>query len=403
MEVILIRKKFEKGRYAKLSHSIFVPATLVSMLAVATVGYSAYSHYSLQSHNRIPSLYSKVSISARSESANNTSPVQENLEALALRINALKNGATRLDTWGKKLVLTGKAVESSMSLSWDQVLIKQQRAVISRLRISKRISPDKTTSSKVLLSHLSRRDQISSKSGIVRKIQPVQKRVRSKPIQTVQSEKRGNRQLIRTSPTQSYDFSLSWDKFIKEQPRVTRSDRTVQLSRFSPMTEVKRSIQIVSRDLLRQYRSSVKDLPEGWPLNQGRISSKFGWRGKRMHKGLDIAAQRGTPIFAVEDGVVKRSKFVGAYGNLVEIKHSKMYSTRYGHNSKLLVKSGDYVSKGQIIALVGSTGRSTGPHVHFEVRQLGVAIDPIKYLGVMEYFSLAENIKLSEYVKLSKK
>jgi len=403
MEVILIRKKFEKGIYAQLSQSIFVPTTLVSMLTVATVGYSAYSHYSLQSHNRIPSLSSKLS---RSESAGHTSPVQENLEALALRVNVLQKGAARLDTWGKKLVLTGKAVESSMSLSWDQVLIKQQRVAQSRQRISKRISPDKTTSSKILVSHLSKRGNVSSKSGIAPKIQPVQKRrfiVRSKPIKTLQSEKRGKQQLIRTSPTQSFDFSLSWDKFIKEQPRVTRSDRTVQLSRFSPMTEVSLSIQIVSRDLLRQYRSSVKDLPEGWPLKEGRISSKFGWRGKRMHKGLDIAAQRGTSVFAVEDGVVERSKFVGAYGNLLEIKHSKMYSTRYGHNSKLLVKSGDYVSKGQMIALVGSTGRSTGPHVHFEVRQLGVAIDPIKYLGVMEYFSLAENIKLSEYVKLSKK
>jgi murein DD-endopeptidase MepM/ murein hydrolase activator NlpD len=343
------------------------------------------------------------SVFGGSESTSHISPARENLEVLALRVNALQNRAVRLDTWGKKLVLTGKVVDSSMSLSWDKVLIKQQRAAISRQRISKRISENKITSSKVLVSHLSRRGPVSSKSGIARKIQPVQKRVRSKPIQTVQSEKRENRQLIRTSSTQPFDFSLSWDKFIKEEPRVTRNNRTVQLSRFSPMTEVKRSIQIVSRDLLRQYRSSVKDLPEGWPLNQGRISSKFGWRGKRMHKGLDIAAQRGTPIFAVEDGVVKRSKFVGAYGNLVEIKHSNMYSTRYGHNSKLLVKVNDYVSKGQVIALVGSTGRSTGPHVHFEVRQLGVAIDPIKYLGVMEYFSLAENIKLSEYVKLSKK
>jgi len=85
------------------------------------------------------------------------------------------------------------------------------------------------------------------------------------------------------------------------------------------------------------------------------------------------------------------------------LRRQREYSTRYAHNSQNLVEVGDYVYKDQMIALVGSTGRSTGPHVHFEVRQSGVAINPIKYLGAMDSFTLSENIKLSEYVRLSKK
>jgi murein DD-endopeptidase MepM/ murein hydrolase activator NlpD len=235
--------------------------------------------------------------------------------------------------------------------------------------------------------------------------------LRSKPIQTAQLAQQRWQQTVRTKrPEQKTDFSLSWDNIINDRPIFAQSKERepskeigTTISRFSPIAKLKRSIQIVSRNLLRQYRSRVKRLPEGWPLPKGRVSSKFGWRGKRMHKGIDIAAKRGTPIYAVEDGIVERSKYMRGYGKLVEITHSEMYSTRYGHNSKNLVQEGDVVFKGQVIALVGSTGRSTGPHVHFEIRQSGVAINPIKYLGAMEEFTLTENIKLSEYVKLSRR
>ena len=181
------------------------------------------------------------------------------------------------------------------------------------------------------------------------------------------------------------DFSVSWDKIAGKTPNIP--------------TNIKRSIRLVSKKFLQEYRFRSKTLPKNWPLKQGRVSSGYGKRWRRMHKGIDIAAKRGTPIFSVEDGVVVRSKRVRGYGNLVEIKHSDVYSTRYGHNSKNLVKAGDIVKRGQKIALVGSTGRSTGPHVHFEIRQAKVAINPIKYLGAIENFKLSENIKLSQYVK----
>lgn len=230
-------------------------------------------------------------------------------------------------------------------------------------------------------------------------------RVDALQTQANQLNKWGKR-LVNQSQTA---HGLSWDRVIENQPSTTQRSRYTSrysrnnTSRFSSREEIKRSIKTVSKNLLRKYRSRVQALPGGWPLELGRVSSGFGWRGRRMHKGVDIAAPQGTPIVAVEDGVVLRSKYVRGYGRLVELKHSDLYITRYGHNSKNFVKVGDRVKKGQTIALVGSTGRSTGPHVHFEVRQSGVAINPVMYLGAMDSFRLSENVNLTKYVKLSKR
>ncbi|MCK5718304.1 MAG: M23 family metallopeptidase [Thiomargarita sp.] len=201
-----------------------------------------------------------------------------------------------------------------------------------------------------------------------------------------------DKQLITRS--QKSDFSLSWEHIIVV-PKPKQS--------FKKRVNKKLKMTFVSKNLLQKYRSRKGALPKGWPVRQGRVSSLFGKRWKRMHKGIDIAAKTGTSVFSVEDGVVIRSKYVGAYGLLVEIRHSKTYTTRYGHNSKLLVKVGQKVKRGQKIARVGSTGRSTGPHVHFEIRQNNVPINPIKYLGTMDKFRLSNNVKLSKYVKLTKK
>jgi murein DD-endopeptidase MepM/ murein hydrolase activator NlpD len=222
------------------------------------------------------------------------------------------------------------------------------------------------------------------------------------------------KQLVNRKPSVNSDFSLSWDQFIERQQRTTQTGYRNQ--RFSHKSylpqrldsqasafQTEPSIIEVPKNLWRQYRSQTQNLPEGWPLKEGRVSSPYGLRGKRMHKGIDIAASVGTPIYAVEEGEVVRSQYVRGYGRLVEIRHSDMYSTRYAHNSKNLVEKGDYVYKNQMIALVGSSGRSTGPHVHFEVQQSGVAINPVKYLGAMDNFRLTGNIELSEYVRLSKK
>jgi len=125
--------------------------------------------------------------------------------------------------------------------------------------------------------------------------------------------------------------------------------------------------------------------PEGrisvsWPL-KGRFTSGFGMRGHSRHEGIDLAAPTGTPVRAAASGrVVYSGSGMRGYGKVVVLKHENELSTVYAHNSVLLVKMGQTVKKGQVIARVGSTGRATGPHLHFEVRRRGVAEDPMGHL-----------------------
>lgn len=127
-------------------------------------------------------------------------------------------------------------------------------------------------------------------------------------------------------------------------------------------------------------------LPAGRPIKGGWISSRFGTRtdpftGRQAHhNGIDFAGKEGAEVFAVASGVVTWAGSRTGYGNLVEINHGKGYVTRYGHNKSVLVKSGDTIKKGQPVAILGSTGRSTGPHVHFEVLHNGRAVDPARYV-----------------------
>ena len=116
-----------------------------------------------------------------------------------------------------------------------------------------------------------------------------------------------------------------------------------------------------------------------WPVS-GPITSGFGMRWGRMHEGIDIAVPSGTPVHAAASGTVIYAAWMTGYGNLVVLDHGNGLATAYAHNSSLLVSVGQHVSQGQTISLSGSTGHSTGPHVHFEVRVNGVAVDPLRYL-----------------------
>ncbi len=124
----------------------------------------------------------------------------------------------------------------------------------------------------------------------------------------------------------------------------------------------------------------------GRPIKKGWLSSPYGMRndpftGRRaMHKGIDFAGKEGEPVRATAAGVVTWAGSMFGYGNLVEIDHGNGLKTRYGHNESVTVKVGDIVTKGQEIAKLGSTGRSTGPHVHYEVLRNGKQIDPQKYV-----------------------
>jgi murein DD-endopeptidase MepM/ murein hydrolase activator NlpD len=140
---------------------------------------------------------------------------------------------------------------------------------------------------------------------------------------------------------------------------------------------------------LSTKQSLVSDTPELAPLF-GRMTSGFGVRRWRRsghsenHAGLDIAVPKGTPVNSPAEAVVVYAGWKGDYGKMIELDHGNGYTTRFGHLSLIEVEVGDRVMKGQIIGAVGSTGRSTGPHLHYEVRFQGKAIDPIGYLGTVE-------------------
>ena len=158
-----------------------------------------------------------------------------------------------------------------------------------------------------------------------------------------------------------------------------------------PPTGDVQALRVRLEDLDRQLRlldtktKRIRSSPTIWPLN-GRIGSHFGPRldpftgGADRHYGIDISAPSGTPIRATADGVVMVSRRQGEYGNLVVLKHPNGYSTRYGHLSAFKVRENETVRKGDVIGYVGMTGRSTAPHLHYEVRLNDAPVNPKPYL-----------------------
>jgi len=165
------------------------------------------------------------------------------------------------------------------------------------------------------------------------------------------------------------------------------------------LDELSRAIELLSRELADRENQLVvmenlvlnenlkKEVePSGRPIVKGWLSSYYGMRthpisGRReMHKGIDFAGKLGGPVIAVAKGVVTYAGKRYNYGNMIEIAHGNGYSTRYAHNSRLLVSVGDTIEKGFQIAEIGSSGRSTGPHVHFEVIKNGRQINPVRFI-----------------------
>jgi len=143
----------------------------------------------------------------------------------------------------------------------------------------------------------------------------------------------------------------------------------------------------VLESLLMNRNLTERIMPSGRPVKSGWLSSKFGKRTdpftarKDFHKGADFAGKAGSEVIAVGDGVVTWAGKRSGYGNMIELNHGNGYVTRYGHNQTHLVAEGATVKKGQQIAQMGSSGRSTGPHVHFEVLHNGKKVDPAKFIG----------------------
>ena len=152
---------------------------------------------------------------------------------------------------------------------------------------------------------------------------------------------------------------------------------------FVPFSE--KYLQELENSGIARKSIESKDTEFIWPLDGvGRVSSPFGHRNRNFHAGIDIPIAKGTPVVASMDGKVVSCAYAGGHGNSILIAHKNNFYTRYSHNSEMMVKPGDEVKKGQLIALAGSTGNSTGPHLHFEIRFNDIPLNPLDFLPTDE-------------------
>ncbi len=167
-------------------------------------------------------------------------------------------------------------------------------------------------------------------------------------------------------------YHTSVEQILKDNPQ------SQPLRTGSTITIRENITQDLPKDLGKDISRSA-NYSWGWPL-EGWVSSGYGWRNGDFHHGLDIAALPGNTVRAALGGRVVKTGWIGVYGLTVLIDHGGGYQTLYAHNSRLLVKVGDIIESGEGIAISGNTGKTTGPHLHFEVRVNGKAVNPANYL-----------------------
>jgi murein DD-endopeptidase MepM/ murein hydrolase activator NlpD len=167
---------------------------------------------------------------------------------------------------------------------------------------------------------------------------------------------------------------------------LTMEELQATLAELDKLTDQRVDLMTVMESRLFDQKIKKMMVPTQQPVTSAVLGSSFGWRidpltgRSALHTGLDFPAEPGTPILAAAGGIVVTQEYHPAYGNMVEVDHGNDLVTRYAHASRVLVKKGDLIRRGQKIAEVGTTGRSTGPHLHFEVLVQGVYQDPQKFL-----------------------
>ena len=179
------------------------------------------------------------------------------------------------------------------------------------------------------------------------------------------------------------DFSRTYLPLHRQELAARKMlDFLTSLSESVRLEEVRQQDLLVA---LRENRDALSSMPTIWPV-VGFVSSSFGWRSapfgmrRQFHKGLDITNRIGTPIIAPAQGLVTLSGRDGAYGFSVEINHGSGITTKYGHLQRCAVQEGQWVKRGEVVGYVGMSGRTTGPHLHYEVRLNGVPVNPMRYI-----------------------
>ena len=336
------------------------------------------------------------------------------IEVVSDKIDELQNdvnaASARLDQLENVLALHQRKLDRLNQLYELQTrklvfLQNQHREAVARLskRLVEIYTSERTSSLSVVLSSgnfSDMLDQLEFLSTIGRQDHKIALEVERAKLQmqeTRNSTRRTRRQVAettravaaRTAEQRAVRDRLAWSQ---RELATARRDKRATLADVQEDKEAAighmRDLQAQSAALAARIRSAqssfVVPAPTGaasaagfvWPVH-GVLTSGFGWRWGRMHEGVDIAVSNGTPVVAAKAGVVIVAGWMGGYGNLVVVDHGGGVATAYGHNTSVTVGVGQQVAQGQLIAYSGNTGHSTGPHVHFEVRINGGAVDPM--------------------------
>ena len=342
------------------------------------------------------------------------------IEEVTAKIDALQNdvdaASARLDQLESVLALHQRKLDrlnELYALQTRKLVFLQRQHKEAVARLSKRLveiyTSERTSSLSVVLesgSFSDMLDQLEFLNTIGRQDQKIATEVRGAKLQmqeTRNSTRRTRRQVAETTRTvaarteeqRAVRDRLAWSQRELATARRDKRDTlaTVQEDKEHALEHMA-ELQAQSASLAARIRSAQSAAAQStsvvttsapsasgfiWPVH-GVLTSGFGWRWGRMHEGIDLAVPNGTPVVSSAAGTVIVAGWMGGYGNLVVVDHGGGISTAYGHNTSITVGVGQQVSQGSLIAYSGNTGHSTGPHVHFEVRVNGAAVDPLGYL-----------------------
>ena len=339
------------------------------------------------------------------------------IEVVSDKIAALQNdvdaASARLDQLETVLALHQRKLDrlnELYALQTRKLVFLQRQHKQAVARLSKRLveiyTSERTSSLAVVLSSgnfSDMLDQLEFLNTIGRQDRKIAGEVETAKLQmqeTRNSTRKTRRQVAETTRTvaartaeqRAVRDRLAWSQ---RELATARRDKRATLASVQEDKEAAighmRDLQAQSASLAARIRSAqssaIVPAPTGaasaagfvWPVH-GVLTSGFGWRWGRMHEGIDLAVSNGTPVVSSAAGTVIVAGWMGGYGNLVVVDHGGGISTAYGHNTIVTVGVGQQVVQGQLIAYSGNTGHSTGPHVHFEVRINGSAVDPLGYL-----------------------
>jgi murein DD-endopeptidase MepM/ murein hydrolase activator NlpD len=387
-------------------------AGLVLLASPVASGQESASEQKQMVDGRISALEEKIEAAREREGvlSSEIEVVSEKIDALQSDVDAASSRLNELET---VLALHQRRLDRLNELYTLQThklvfLQRQHREAVARLskRLVEIYTSERTSSLSVVLesgNFSDMLDQLEFLKTIGRQDHKIAGEVEGAKLQmqeTRNATRRTRRQVAettravaaRTAEQRAVRDRLAWSQ--RELATARRDKRSTLATVREDKEEAighMRDLQAQSAALAARIRSaqssSVVPAPTGaasaagfvWPVH-GILTSGFGWRWGRMHEGVDIAVSNGTPVVAAKAGVVIVAGWMGGYGKLVVVDHGGGVSTAYGHNTSVTVGVGQQVAQGQLIAYSGNTGHSTGPHVHFEVRINGGAVDPMGYL-----------------------